>query len=155
MKQETTTVRLENALESAKPEDLAAFLAGQQAHMVSGDNPLAGYLRGLFREKGIEQRRLFIDADILDSYGYKLVRGERHPRSKDPYLRLFYAAGFTLAEAQRGLKLAGLPELYARVPREAVLMAAFHQGLHSVEDVNALLARHGMEPLKTIGTLDD
>lgn len=154
VREETTTDRLEKVLQSTRPEDLSAFLEAEKDHLADGEKPLADYLRGLFKEKGIEQRRLFIEADILESYGYKLVSGEKHARGKDPYLRMFYAAGFTLEEAQRGLKLAGQPELYARFPREAVLMSAFHQRLHTVEDVNALLEKHGMEPLHTVGSLD-
>ena len=122
VREETTTDRLEKVLQSTRPEDLSAFLEAEKDHLADGEKPLADYLRGLFKEKGIEQRRLFIEADILESYGYKLVAGQ--------------------------------PELYARFPREAVLMSAFHQRLHTVEDVNALLEKHGMEPLHTVGSLD-
>jgi hypothetical protein len=44
-----------------------------------------------------------------------------------------------------------MPELYAKIPRDALLMIAFNERPGSIIDVNALLKENGMEALRTSG----
>jgi hypothetical protein len=103
------------------------------------------------REKGITQQIAFLKADIPERYGYKLLSGEKHTRQRDIILRICYAAEFTLKETQRALRKYGMPELYAKIPRDALLMIAFNERPGSIIDVNALLKENGMEALRTSG----
>ena len=44
-----------------------------------------------------------------------------------------------------------MPELYAKVPRDALLMIAFNERPGNVLEVNELLQKHGMPLLRTSG----
>ena len=44
-----------------------------------------------------------------------------------------------------------MPELYAKVPRDALLMIAFNDRPGSILEVNELLQKNGMQPLRTSG----
>lgn len=93
-------------------------------------------------------------ADIPERYGYKLLSGEKHTKQRDIILRICYAAEMTLDETQRALKKYGMPELYAKIPRDALLMIIFNERPGSIINVNALLKENGMEPLRTSGLQD-
>ncbi len=65
---------------------------------------------------------MFLKADIPERYGYKLLSGEKRTKQRDVILRICYAAEFTLQEIQRVLKKYEMPQLYAEIPRDALLM---------------------------------
>ena len=90
-------------------------------------------------------------ADIPERYGYKLLSEEKRTRQRDVIIRLCYAAGFTLDETQKALRIYGMPELYARKRRDALLMIAINEHSGSVIEVNAFLRKNGAEPLRTSG----
>ncbi|MBQ8987368.1 MAG: hypothetical protein IJ100_09080 [Lachnospiraceae bacterium] len=93
---------------------------------------------------------MFIAADIPERYGYKLLSGEKHTVKRDVLLRLSIGAGLGLRDTNRALKLYGLTELYARIPRDAVLIIGIQQGL-DVHGMDELLLSHGFEPLLPCG----
>ena len=93
---------------------------------------------------------MFIAADIPERYGYKLLSGEKHTVKRDVLLRLSIGAGLGLRDTNRALKLYGLTELYARIPRDSVLIIGIQQGL-DVHGMDELLLSHGFEPLLPCG----
>ena len=109
------------------------------------------HFRCILRNCFIRQQRVFLDGDIPERYGYKLLSGEKRTRQRDVILRICYATGLTLEETQRALKKYGMPELYAKVKRDAMLMIIFNEHPGSVYDVNSILEKNGMEPLKKTG----
>ena len=100
------------------------------------------------------QQRVFLMADIPERYGYKLLSGEKRTRQRDVILRICYAGELTLEETQRALRKYEMPELYAKIPRDALLMILFQDRPGSILDVNTLLKNKGMEPLRTSGLQD-
>ena len=100
------------------------------------------------------QQTVFLNADIPERYGYKLLSGEKHTKQRDVILRICYASELTLGETQRALKKYEMPELYAKIPRDAFMMIMFNDRPGSILDVNVLLKRNGMEPLRTSGLQD-
>ena len=94
---------------------------------------------------------IFLAADIPERYGYKLISEEKRTRQRDVILRICYAAHFTLEETQQALRIYGMPELYAKNSRDAVLMIAFHERPGDIIEVNALLKQNAMEPLRSSG----
>lgn len=109
------------------------------------------YVKNLLKEKGIMQQTVFLNADIPERYGYKLLSGEKRTRQRDIILRICYAAQFSLCETQRALKKYGMPELYVKIPRDALLMIIFNERPGDIIDVNSLLKKNGMESLRTSG----
>ena len=103
------------------------------------------------KKNGITQQIVFLKADIPERYGYKLLSGEKHTRQRDVIIRICYAAELTLQQTQRALRKYGMPELYAKVPRDALIMIAFNERPGSIIEVNTLLKTNNLEPLRTSG----
>lgn len=151
---EKKTIDLERVLGSTHVKDFDTYCKENKESMMSGDKTFSVYCKDLFKAKGISQQVVFLQADIPERYGYKLLSGEKRTRQRDVILRICYAAGFTLEETQRALKKYEMPELYAKVPRDALLMIIFNERPGSVIDVNELLKKNGMLPLRTSGLQD-
>lgn len=146
-----TTERLEHILKSAYAFEAGKILKENEESLLGEEKPFSAYMRKLIREKRLRKQDIFIRADVPERYGYKLLSEEKHTRQRDVILRICYAAELTLEEVQRALKLYEMPPLYARIPRDAVLMIAFNRHCGSILDVNALLKEQGLEPLRTSG----
>lgn len=151
---EKSTVDLEEVLGSTHPKDFAKFCKENKDCVTDDEAAFAEYFKKLFKEKGVTQQTVFLKADIPERYGYKLLSGEKRTKQRDVILRICYAAGFTLKETQRALKKYRLPELYAKIPRDALLMIVFNERPGSILDVNVLLKENGMLPLRTSGVQD-
>ena len=151
---EKNTRELENILGSTHIKDFEKYCKQNKDSMVQDEKDFTIYFKDLFKEKGLSQQVIFLKADIPERYGYKLLSGEKRTRQRDVILRICYAAEFTLEETQRALKKYGMPELYAKIPRDAFLMIMFNQRPGSVLDVNALLKESGLVPLRTSGLQD-
>ena len=142
-----TTEELENILGSTHLNDVSKYLSENAEELLDTDRPFSDYMRRVIKEKNLSQQEIFIRADIPDRYGYKLLSGEKHTKQRDVILRLCYVAEMTLEETQKALKIYGMPQLYARSSRDAVLMIVFNKRPGSIIDVNAHLKRNGFEPL--------
>lgn len=148
---EKNTTELEKVLGSTHPADFADYCRENRESLLSDENGFSVYCKELIREKGLSQQEVFLRADIPERYGYKLLSGEKRTRQRDVILRICYAAGFSLRETGRALKKYGMPELYAKIPRDALLMILFTDRPGSIQEVNDLLAQNKLEPLRTIG----
>ena len=149
--QEKETNELERELGSTHLADYTAFVQNNKDSMLSDATSVSTYIKSILRKKGITQQVAFLKADIPERYGYKLLSGEKHTRQRDVILRICYASELTLKETQRALRKYDMPELYAKIPRDTLIMIAFNERPGSIIDVNALLKEHGMEPLRTSG----
>ncbi len=148
------TTELEKVLKSTHMKDAELFLEENKESMYVGDNDFSAYMRDKLKEKGIRQQDVFLYADIPERYGYKIMSGEKHTRQRDVILRMCYAAELSLEETQKALRIYGLPELYAKVPRDAVLMIAFNTRPGGIIEVNQFLRDKKIEPLRTSGLQD-
>lgn len=146
-----TTEKLENILKNAYTFEAGKYLKEQEDNLLQEERPFSAYIKKLIKEKSLRQQDIFIQADIPERYGYKLLSEEKHTRQRDVILRICYASELTLEETQRALKLYGMSPLYARIPRDAVLMIAFNRRCGNILDVNAMLKEQGMELLRTSG----
>ena len=145
------TKELETILKNSHMEDMEEILHEESDTFLAGDYAFRDYMRKVLKEKGIRQQDVFLRADIPERYGYKLISQEKHTRQRDVILRLCYAADFTLDEVKQALKIYGMPQLYAKIPRDALLIVAFNTRLGSVLDINQFLRAHQMVPLRTSG----
>ena len=151
---EKNTEELVNVLGSTHLKDFNTYCKENNASMISDANNFSNYIKDLLKQKKISQQMAFLKADIPERYGYKLLSGEKRTRQRDIILRICYAAGFSLEETQRALKKYGMPELYAKIPRDAILMIIFNERPGSVLDINEILKENGMQPLRTSGLQD-
>ncbi len=149
--QEKETRELEKVLGKTHLSDFDTYMKENKDSMLSDSNSFSTYVKSLLGEKGISQQTVFLNADVPERYGYKLLSGEKRTKQRDVILRLCYAAEFTLTETQRALKKYGMAELYAKDERDALIMISFNERPGSIIDVNAMLKEHGHLPLRTSG----
>jgi hypothetical protein len=142
---------LEKILQNTHAADIDRFLEDNKDSMIDGDRSFSDYIREKMKTKGVLQQEVFLLADIPERYGYKLISGEKHTRQRDVILRICYATGLSLEETQKALKLYEMPQLYAKIPRDAVLMICFNERPGSIIEVNGFLKKNGMEPLRSSG----
>ena len=139
-----STSSLLEVLRSAHPEDIVEY----HRRYLQGKVPtFASWVDEIIESKGMTRQEIFQQADIPQKYGYKLLAGEKHTTDRDKLLRLFFAMGLELPQAQRGLELYGLAALYPRKKRDAILIIAFNRGISWVDQVDDLLIQHGEPPL--------
>lgn len=122
--------------------------------MNSGTADFFVYMKALLKEKNMTQQLVFLKADIPERYGYKLLSGEKRTRQRDVILRICYAAELSLAETQRALKKYEMPALYPKIPRDALLMILFNERPGNIIEINEVLKKNGMDPLRTSGIQD-
>ncbi|MGN0346706.1 MAG: hypothetical protein ACI4DU_05415 [Lachnospiraceae bacterium] len=149
-----STEELEKILGSTHMKDAESYLEANAESILSDDRPFCDYFKERIKEKKKRQLDIFLDADIPERYGYKLLTEEKHTKQRDVILRLCYAAEFTLEETQKALKIYKMPQLYAKIPRDAVIMIAFNKRPGSIIDVNAFLKKNKMEVLRPSGIQD-
>ena len=150
----STTDELTKILKKTNPDDIESFFEKHWTAIINDSKPFSTYMRTLLKAKGIKQMEAFIRADIPEHYGYRIISEERHTRQRDVILRLCIGGKLSLDETQKALKLYGLVPLYAKLPRDAVIMVAINNELDNVHDVDSLLAKHGMSPLEKCGLSD-
>ena len=126
-----------------RDENLYGFSEDQEAFSI--------YIKELLAKRGITQQKVFLNADIPERYGYKLLSGEKRTKQRDVILRICYAAELSLDETQKALTKYGMPELYAKKERDAVLMIVFNERPGSIIDVNSILKENDLLPLRTSG----
>lgn len=151
---EQNTQELEQVLGKTHLSDFDSFCKNNKDSMIADFDAFSTYIKKLFHKKGLTQQNVFLKADIPERYGYKLLSGEKHTKQRDVILRICYAAELTLDETQRVLKKYEMPPLYAKIPRDALLMIIFKERPGDIIDVNHLLKQHGMMSLRTSGLQD-
>ena len=148
---EKSTKELADVLGKTHISDFDKYLRENRQNLVCDSDAFSVYIKELLAQKGLTQQVVFLKADIPERYGYKLLSGEKHTKQRDVILRICYAAELSLAETQRALKKYKLPELYAKIPRDALLMILFNERPGSIIDVNSILMEYKMQPLRTSG----
>lgn len=148
---EKNTKELTEVLGKTHLSEFEKYCSSNRESMNLDEDTFYVYIKDLLNVKGLTQQNVFLKADIPERYGYKLLSGEKHTKQRDIILRICYAAELTLEETQRALKKYRMPELYAKIPRDALLMIIFNEKPGSIIDANELLKKHGFEPLRTSG----
>lgn len=148
---EKNTNDLKNVLGRTHLSEFERYCRENMESMNTSTSSFSFYIKDILSKKGITQQTVFLKADIPERYGYKLLSGEKHTRQRDVILRICYSAELSLDETQRALKKYQMPELYAKIPRDALIMIIFNERPGSIIEVNAILKKNGMEPLRTSG----
>lgn len=146
-----STDELEKILGSTHINEVSAYLKSNEESIITNEYAFHEYISNLIKLKNLRKQDVFLAADVSEKYGYKLLSGEKHTKQRDVILRLCYASELTLEETQKALKLYRMPELYAKIPRDAMIMIAFNERPGSIIDVNSFLKKNGMEILRSSG----
>ena len=151
---EKSTKELADILGKTHLSEFDQYCKDHKESMKAGKDMFSIYIKNILSEKGMTQQAVFLKADIPERYGYKLLSGEKHTKQRDVILRICYAAELSQAETQRALQNYEMPVLYAKIPRDALLMIIFNERPGSIIEVNALLKENNMAPLRTSGSQD-
>ena len=146
-----STDELEKILGSTHINEVSTYLKSNEESIITNEYAFHEYISKLIKLKNLRKQDVFLAADVPEKYGYKLLSGEKHTKQRDVILRLCYAAELSLEETQKALKLYRMPELYAKIPRDAMIMIAFNERPGSIIDVNSFLKNNGMEILRSSG----
>ena len=119
-----STAAAENNL--LKVKDIKDFLANNQENMLTLTFP--EYLMMLLQQKKRKRADVVRDSGLEKAYVYQIFNGEKKP-SRDKLIALAFGLHLNVEETQRMLKLGGCSELYARVPRDAVIMFAIQRNM--------------------------
>ena len=149
--QEKQTYELEKILGKTHPDEYDDYIRENKDSMLSDSNSFSAFFKEVLKKNGISQQMAFLRADVPERYGYKILTGEKSTRQRDIILRLCYAAEMTLEEAQKALKKYGMAQLYAKIPRDAMIMIGFNERPGSIIELNTLLKMNNLEPLRTSG----
>ena len=137
---EKSTKELADILGKTHLSEFDQYCKDHKESMKAGKDMFSIYIKNILSEKGMTQQAVFLKADI--------------PEQRDVILRICYAAELSLAETQRALQNYEMPVLYAKIPRDALLMIIFNERPGSIIEVNALLKENNMAPLRTSGSQD-
>lgn len=97
----------------------------------------AQYISRIIAEQNLSPAEVIRDSAIQRNYGYQILEGRKLP-GRDKIVALALACHLALDETQRCLTLAGEGTLYAKNPRDSVLIFAVQKKL-SVPETNELL----------------
>ena len=144
MREESTS----KLMEILKKVDVTEVENFRREHALQENEGFPAFMEQKLQEKNILRKELIRQADFPEKYGYKLLSGESHTTERDYILRFLLVLGLNLKDTQRALKLYGMRELYAKDPRDIVLIVAVNRKIHDVDKVNELLEENGQERLK-------
>ena len=134
---EKKTKELVDILGKTHISEFDKYCREQKDSILPEEQAFGKYIKGLLKERKLTQQIVFLKADI--------------PDKRDIILRICYAAELTLEETQRALEKYKMPQLYAKIPRDALLMLIFQERPGGIIEVNELLMEKGMNMLQTSG----
>lgn len=109
-----STTEIQNRLKSTNTLD--------ERELEESSNPTASaYLENLLSKKGLKRSKVVRWADINDTYGYEIFKGQKIP-GRDKVIRLALAMALNLDETNHLLMLCGHSALYPRIRRDAILL---------------------------------
>lgn len=137
---EKKTGELEHILNRAYEEkELHSYLSNPEN--LSAYDGFPDYFHSLLEEKNISRVDIVKNSGVDRTYVYQILSGKRQA-GRDRILALCLAAGLTLEETQRCLKLAGHAPLYVKNRRDAILIFAINTRLN-VMQTEELLDEYG------------
>lgn len=108
---------------------------------------LAEYLELLLNEKGLRKSDVIKRSNMDKNYAYQIFNGNKTHPSRDKMIALAIGMGLNVLETRKLLKIAGACDLYARNPRDSVLIYCLHKGAGLME-VNELLSDYNLDILE-------
>lgn len=141
---EKSTTELDQILNQTGTSDLDAYLS---ENTLKKHETAAEYISAYLNETGQKKKDVIARACLSEQYGYQLLNGSKTTTDRDKILGLCIAAGLSIKQTGRVLKMSKFSPLYSKVDRDAVIMLCMNQGIRSVIKVNEELDKRGMQML--------
>ncbi len=103
---------------------------------------LSDYLDTLIKNKGLKKSEIIEKSNLDRNYAYQIFNGYKKNPSRDKILMLAFGMKLNLAETEKLLKMAKLPELYVRDPRDNAIIFCINKGMTLIEANENLLDHH-------------
>ncbi len=136
-----TTEELNHEIKAAT--NIEDYLKKNQENMLT-DN-LSSYLNRLLSQKGLSKADVVRSSMLDRAYVYQIFSGEKTP-SRDKLISLAFGLSLSDEETQQMLKLSGNRELYARDPRDTLILFALQRN-KTILETNELLFNHNFTVL--------
>ena len=145
---EKPTDELNELLLNTDIGDYEQYCKDNNQYLIDGERSFYEYYKSVIKEKKIKLRDVYISADVSESYGGKIIRMEnKHTTDRDLIIRLCLGGHFNWIETNRALKLYGFSELYAKIPRDALIIIAINERKYDIHKLNSLLESNGFDRL--------
>ena len=105
------------------------------------------YLGVLLKEKNLKKSEEIEKSNLDKNYAYQLFNGIKKNPSRDKILMLAFGMKLTLDETRKLLKIAGLSDLYVRIPRDSVIIFCLQNGKNLIE-TNEMLDDYALKILE-------
>ena len=145
--QEKSTYEVEEILKSMRPERLQQFYKENTHNMVDANKAFYYYMKDIVEAKNIRFKDMYILAGVSESYGEKIIRMEKHTKSRDLLIRLCIAGHFSIVETNKALKLYGMNTLYSKDKRDAALIVALNNRIYDLFEIDDILEKQGLSKL--------
>lgn len=143
MREKKTEDLLNKLMNIKKRSDLNKYFEENAAHI---DNHfLPDYILKICQDKGLGKSDIIRNADINRNYGYQILSGLKAP-SRDKLLQICIGNGFTLEQANKAMTIGNLGILYAKDPRDSIMIYSLNNSLNLIE-TNIILDEHGYKLL--------
>lgn len=139
------TEKLLDILNNIKDESKLKKYINSSAHE-KNSLTLSEYILKICKNKGFKKSDIIKNADIYRTYGYEILSGKKLP-SRDKLIKFGLGNGFSLKETNRSLTLGKLGILYAKNPRDSIIIFSINNKL-SIVDVNIILYENNFEALQ-------
>ncbi|MBS4536378.1 XRE family transcriptional regulator [Clostridium sp. D2Q-14] len=104
---------------------------------------LSEYILKICENKGYGKSDIIRNSDMHRTYGYQILSGDKSP-SRDKLLQICIGNKFTRDQANRALTIANLGILYAKDPRDSIIIYSLNNKLNLI-DTNVILDEHGFK----------
>lgn len=108
---------------------------------------LSDYLETLIKNKGLRKSEVIEKSNLDRNYAYQIFNGNKKNPSRDKMLMLAFGMRLNLPETEKLLKMAKLPELYVRDPRDNAIIFCINKGMTLIE-ANVNLMDHNIPILE-------
>lgn len=106
------------------------------------------YFENIIKENNIKKSKLIEASNIDRTYGYQILNGTKKP-SRDKILQLCLSCKLNMHNTQKALILGNVGQLYAKNPRDSIIIFSINKGLNVI-DTNDLLDEMNFCPLGEI-----
>ena len=105
------------------------------------------YLETLVVQKGLKKGDVITRANLDKNYAYQIFNGNKKNPSRNKLIMLAFGMQLTPEETRKLLKIAGLSELYIRVPRDSAIIFCLDKKMTLI-DANEMLDDLGYDILE-------
>lgn len=89
---------------------------------------ISEYLEVLINEKALKKSDVIERANLDKNYAYQIFNGNKTNPSRDKLIMLAFGMKLNLAETRKLLKLCNTADLYARSPRDSIIIFCIMKG---------------------------